>query len=175
MKKFLGGLALFALPLVAGAAYLFQAPYDKEFAYYSLRQACDDRGRWIHDRVFLDPRPVDVLFVGTSQTMYGVDDGRLERTLNRDRDEPMHLLNVGYCQMGRNLHYAIVKDALRSKQVRHVVLGVSGREFRRSHEAFGYVADAEDVLAQGPALRSTGSYGSGLLLSEAPPASADLD
>jgi len=146
MTHFLAKLALFALPLIAAAALLFAAADDKRAAYHSLKQVCDDRGRFIYDRLALNPRPVDVLFVGSSKVGAGVDDRRIEAILGEDHGRPLGVLNAGYCQDGRNLHYAMLKDALRLRAIPHVVLVVSARELRVSHDAFAYLADSVDIL-----------------------------
>lgn len=156
MKRFLVKLALFALPLVAVAALLYAAHDDKRSAYHSLGDVCGDRGRFIHDRLLLNPRPVDVLFVGTSKMINALDDRRIEAILREDYGRPINVVNVGYCQMGRNLHYVILKDTLRARAVRHVVLGVPAREPRASHHVFAYLADAEDILA--PAVLGNGYF-----------------
>jgi hypothetical protein len=146
MKRFVVKLTLFLVPLLAGAIYLYVSPYDKELAYGSMNRMCAHRGTWIHDRLFLDPLPADVLFVGTSKLMFSVDDARIEASLRENHDERTHVVNLAYCDQGRNLQYAVLKDTLSVKKVRHIVLGVPAREPRRSHPVFPYIADTEDIF-----------------------------
>lgn len=145
-KKFLLYLSFFLVPAVLFVVLLFAIPLNKRYAYHFIQNDCADRGSWIHDRIFSNPTPVDIAFIGSSHTKSAIKETVLEDKLQQE-GLPMHAANLGYCRFGRNMNYVIIKDLLKHKKVKYLVLEFRVEEERLSHLDFPYVADARDVLA----------------------------
>lgn len=145
LRRFVGRVLLFLLPLALGAALLFTVPLPRAFAWYFVRGDSRGRGLWVQDRVVANPAPVDVAFVGTSTTWYGVDDAAIQRAL-AEAGRDLQVVNFGYGRNGRNHHYAIARDLLDSRRVKHLVVGVANDEHRGSHPLFGHLARTDDLL-----------------------------
>ena len=144
-RKIIIRLGGFLLPLLIGIVALFMAPLDKQYAYHFLKNECDDKGAWIYDRIFQNPAPVDVAFIGSSRTKAAVIEDTLEAAFSR-YNKIVSVANMGYCRWGRNLDYALVKDLFKNRQPKYIVLEVHEEEERLSHIDFAYMADARDVL-----------------------------
>ncbi|MFV1958498.1 MAG: hypothetical protein ACC662_03690, partial [Planctomycetota bacterium] len=147
LASFLRRVGLFLAPLVLGALTLFTVPYPRAFAYRFVKGDCWGRGIWIEQRIDVSPVPVDVAFLGTSRTIHAIDDARIEALLEKG-GVSAHVVNLGYCRNGRNLHEVIARDLLEAKDVKDLVIEVSDTEFGDSHPMFGYLARTDDLLAE---------------------------
>lgn len=144
MKRFLKQFVIFLLPILGSIVLLFILPLDKSFAYHYIKQDCAGHGAWIHHRIFENPKPVDIAFIGSSRTIHGVMDELLEKELGDTA--AIHVATLGYCRLGRNMSYLLLKDLLKRKHPKVLVLEVREDEDHFSHPMFPYVADAKDVL-----------------------------
>ncbi|MEZ5147916.1 MAG: hypothetical protein R2759_12860 [Bacteroidales bacterium] len=63
MKKLQLHIALFLLPLVLLIALL---PVNQRLKYNGLWFDCLQQGDFVYNRLYQNPKPVDVLFLGTS-------------------------------------------------------------------------------------------------------------
>ncbi|MCB0821061.1 MAG: hypothetical protein KDC09_00085 [Bacteroidales bacterium] len=144
MKKLQLHIALFLLPLVLLIALL---PVNQRLKYNGLWFDCLQQGDLVYNRLYQNPKPVDVLFLGTSHTINGIDDKRIENKLGKDS---LHVLNLGYCRLGRNLHYVLLKEVLQQKKPKILVLEVREKENRYTHPVFPHMANTADVLFAEP-------------------------
>jgi hypothetical protein len=144
-RKIFRYLFLFLLPVFIFVAVLFIMPLDKQYAYHFLRNECNDKGAWIYDRIFINPHPVDMAFIGSSRTKASVMEAAAEDDF-RKMGMNISVANLGYCRWGRNLDYTIAKDLLTHKKVRYLIVELHEEEERLSHIDFAYVADSKDVL-----------------------------
>jgi hypothetical protein len=62
------------------------------------------------------------------------------------QEKKIRVLNLGYCRLGRNLNYALLKELLLIKKPRLVILEVTETENRYGHPIFPYIAEQKDVL-----------------------------
>ena len=143
MTRFFKQFVLFLLPILGVILLLFILPLDKSFAYHYIQQDCAGHGKWIYSRIFSNPKPVDIAFIGSSRTIHGVMDEVVEKTLP---DSATYVLTLGYCRLGRSMSYALFKDLLKHKQPKVLVLEVREDEDHFSHPMFPYIADAKDVV-----------------------------
>ena len=58
----------------------------------------------------------------------------------------LHCANFGYCRMGRNLQYVLLKDILKYKNPKLVVIEISEEETKNSHDIFPYLAENKDLF-----------------------------
>lgn len=145
MKKFLLKLSLLGLPIICLLLALLFAPVDKKFAYHYL-EGDFSKAAWIYKSIFTKEAPLDVVFIGTSHTLNGVNDSLIQMKLNQQLDKTIKVSNLSLNHPGANAHYAIVKDLLKKKKPKMLILEVREVEARFSHFAFPIIADKEDVL-----------------------------
>lgn len=103
------------------------------------------QGDWLYYRLFESNKPIDVAFLGSSHTMLAMQDSAIETRL-REAGQDLHVANLGFCRLGRNLHYGLVKDLMKTKAPKLVVLEVRNDENRSSHPDFYAIADQRDLL-----------------------------
>jgi hypothetical protein len=124
---------------LAGLALLVCLPHDPYVRFQETKKDFS-KARWIYERIHFDPAPLDVAFVGTSRTMTAVDDAALETKVKQG------IANLAIRTHGRNMAYVTVKELLRERTPRRVVLELMEVENRLGHPMFSYLADRSDVL-----------------------------
>lgn len=145
MKAFLTRFALFSIPVLGLAISVFFMPYDREHAYRSMFAGCGEQGRWIWNRIFINPNPVDVAFIGSSHTMSAVQDSIINAGL-RARGSRLSVANMGFCRGGRDLLYEISKDLILQKKPKLLVIEVTEREESSSHPDFPHLASRDNLF-----------------------------
>lgn len=134
-----------AAGMIIPAVILF-LPVDKKYQYAFVKNACTLKSNYIYHRIYDDTLPVDVVFLGSSHTMCGINDSIVQKVL-ADHGHQLHAANLGFCRMGRDMEYTILKDLVTRKAPKMLVLEVRQEEPELSHPDFGYLADIGDVLA----------------------------
>ena len=135
-------LLVFVILNVAAVAAL---PHDKYLRYLARNDMRAPTTYWIYERIHFDPTPIDVAFIGTSRMGMSVGSRRLQEDLAR-RGIQAKAVNLYCVSNGVNLQYVIAKELLNSRKVKLLVLEMTEREERKSHEAFYMYADTEDIL-----------------------------
>lgn len=141
MKKFIRHIFLFLLPVVMLLAISLSFPIQKRWQYEYTKDDCMNRGVWIHDRIFNNNTPIKIAFIGSSHTINGISDTLIASRLGIDDQ----VVNFGYCRLGRNLHYALLKDILKTQLPEKIILEMRAVENQHSHPIFPYVADKAEV------------------------------
>jgi hypothetical protein len=144
MRKLLLHIFLFLLPVLV---ILLLYPVDKRLRYVSLKDDCFNHGIWLHDRIFENPTPVDIAFLGSSHTINAIDDHQIEKILE---EKKVHVVNLGYCRLGRNMDYTVLKELLLEKKPKLIIVEVTETENRYGHPIFPYIASQKDVLLPFP-------------------------
>ncbi len=139
MKKFFRNILLFLFPVML---LILLLPVNPRLRYIGLKHDCFNHGIWIYDRIFNNPEKVDVAFFGSSHTINDMDDRLIEEHLMKK----LSVVNFGYCRLGRNLSYVLLKELLKKKHPQYVFLEVREDEDYFSHPIFPYVASDWDVL-----------------------------
>ncbi len=140
MKRVLIYILLFILPIFL---LIILIPVNKRYRYQYLENDCFNHAVWIYDRIFKNDTPVDVAFFGSSHTITGINEMEIEKNLT---DTGLHVANFGYCRLGNNLTYVLLKDLLKQKHPKLIVIEVRGDEDWFSHPVFPYLADESDVF-----------------------------
>jgi len=146
MKRFIITLILFSIPLIAFLSVILCFPMDKRFAYAYTGKDSYTRSLWIYDRINNNSTPIDVAFIGTSRTIHAINDSVLQKQLLTVYSIKTHLANLGYYRFGRNMNYVIIKELLKKRTVKTIVLEVTSDEDISSNLDFGYMADLIDVI-----------------------------
>ncbi len=140
MAKLIRILLLCLIPVLL-LVYLF--PIEQERKYASLELDCSNRGVWIYDRLYQNKRPIDLAFLGSSHTINSISENSIQQSANCDQ---LSIVNLGYCRMGRNMSYVLLKELLANKTVKSIVVEVREDEDRYSHPVFPFLANSADVL-----------------------------
>lgn len=142
MKKLIINTLLFLIPIVI---FIIVLPIDKRLKYQGLKDDCFNHGIWIYDRIYNNDKPIDIAFMGSSHTVNGIDDKLISENIQLGE-----AVNLGYCRLGRNLSYVLLKDLIAEKKIKHLILEVLEDEDRYSHPIFPYISSTYDVLLPTP-------------------------
>jgi hypothetical protein len=93
--------------------------------------------------MYNNPKEIDLVFLGSSQTINGINDKLIEDKLACKR---LHVANLGYCRLGVNLYYLLIKEIIKTKKPKAIIIEIRGEENRYSHPVFPYLANSKDVL-----------------------------
>ena len=148
MKSFLKYCLLFILPFIIGAVILFDRPYDKKFAYHYIEDNCFNHGSWVYERIFESDKNVDLAFIGSSHSLNAIQDSLMDVLINKDRPDSLHCVNFGFCWLGFNAEYLILKDLLENKSPNAVVLELREWTENTDHIIFPYIAATSDIIEQ---------------------------
>jgi hypothetical protein len=135
-------LAATALLLVGAVI----APHNPYFRWQELETKFSRKGDWIYERLHFDDTPIDVALIGTSRTAAGISGPDIERAYCETVGRRIRVVNLGFPGVGRNLQYAIAKEAVAAKKPRLLLVEVNEHEQRVSHESFIVAADSVDIL-----------------------------
>jgi hypothetical protein len=131
-----GSLLILAL-LTTDSAYL---------RYQFLERNFPGAAQWIYERIHFDNRPLDVVVIGSSNAMYGINSVRMEEDL-KQRGLSVGVANFSLIIGGRNLNYVILKEMFDAgRYPKLLVLGVSSRPAHFGHPAFKYIAEPDDII-----------------------------
>jgi hypothetical protein len=134
-----------ALACAIVAIWLPEDPYQR---WQLLDGTIHANARWIYERCRFDPTPIDVVFLGPSRTMAGVNAPRLARALAA-RGLPSNVVNFSLPETGRNINLAVAEELFAHKQPKLLVIGVIEKPSRFGHSAFKYVADRRMIVDPG--------------------------
>lgn len=138
MKKLYKNSLLFLIPIFLAVIFL---PINQRLKFKGLKNDCLNHGSWMHDRLFENEQAIDLAFIGSSHTISGVNDELIDGQL-KDRT----ITNLGYCRLGRNLSYVLLKELLVEKNPQAIILEVREDEDRYSHPIFPYLGESKEVL-----------------------------
>lgn len=150
MERRLSPLAFFVALGVAFAAVFSLAvllPHDPYYRFQAHSSGTTRKADWIYERLHFDPTPVDVALIGTSRTAGGISARIVEDEFCRRTGRRIHVANLGIPETGRNMHYAIAKEAARAKSPALYIVEINEIEARKPHHGFIVLADAGDILA----------------------------
>jgi len=137
MLSFLGGLLL----IVMFIAFL---PVPEQVRYESLSNDAI-RIKEIHERIVANPKPIDVAFIGTSHTWNGVSDSEIESLLST-AGTSVAVANLASSWPGRDINLFLIKQLLRHKNPRLIILEIQEHEYRGGHGVLPYVANLSDMF-----------------------------
>ena len=121
-------------------------PHDRYVRFNSLSAPEVVKIGWIYERIHFDAHPIDIAFVGTSHTVYGVNSAQVESTCRKEEGEFCSTVNFGVEHLGRNLHWLLTRELLASRTPRLLVVEVQESELRALHPAAPYLVEVEDLV-----------------------------
>jgi hypothetical protein len=114
------------------------------------------RVKWIFERIHFDRTPIDLVFIGTSHTQSGINSERVESAL-RSNGSIINVVNFAVPHLGRDLQFLLLREAIKHRNVKHVVVELQESEARAPHPGFQHLAPVKDLL-QSPLILNTGYF-----------------
>lgn len=144
MKKIYRNIAILTIPIII---VILLIPTNPRLKYQGLKDDCFNHGIWIYDRLNSNTKPVDIAFIGSSHTINGIDDELISTELEKFN---ITAVNFGYCRLGRNLNFTLLKEIIKNKNPKYIFIEVREDENRYGHPIFPYVVESKDVLFAKP-------------------------
>jgi hypothetical protein len=108
-----------ALALIISVCLL---PHSRHLRFASIRDLAVVKAGWIYERIHDDPTPIDVAFIGTSHTVFGVDSAEIEGTVQYLSNRQLHVVNFALEHLGRNVHWLLAREMIEARHVQLLVL-----------------------------------------------------
>jgi hypothetical protein len=121
-------------------------PQDRALRFDSLTDGAVVKAGWIYHRIHDNPAPIDVVFIGSSHTVFGIDATRAADAFAAAGGGRQQWVNFGLQHLGRNVPWLFAREVLRARKVKLLVVEVQEDESRSLHPAFGALADAWDIV-----------------------------
>lgn len=99
------------------------------------------RARWVYERIHYDPTPIDVAMMGSSRMEASIRVGELSELLSRRLGRPIHVVNFGLPQEGRDLHWTVAREVLENRPEVKLVVLTAGAEVLLSHPGFRFIGE----------------------------------
>lgn len=145
MKTFVIKIGVFLLISNCMVAVVFWLlPYPKSYGYHLVQGDIIEKVAWNYNRIFLSEEPIDIAFIGTSQSYYGIQDTLIENLLS-EQDAATTVANLAFPGLGRNQQYVVADDLFSKKKTKILIIEVMEREKRASHQAAVYMACNEQA------------------------------
>lgn len=146
-RLFIRALAIpvMAVVLAVLACFLPNDPYQR---YQQLDGTSYQTVHWTYERIHYDPRPIDVLILGSSRTLLGLRASLIEQRLE-EAGKPGHVVNTSLVGEGRNSEWLIYQEVLKAhRHPKVIVMMIAGSPRPFGHESFKYIAPAPEIMSQ---------------------------
>ena len=134
---------LFTLALL-GASLI--TPTNDYYRWQEHNSGTTRKADWIYERLHFDREPIDVALIGTSRMAGGVSGPDIEAAYCKATGRKIRVANLAIPETGRNMHYVIAKEAIRTKAPSLIFVELNEIETRKPHNGFVVLADIQDVL-----------------------------
>lgn len=141
---FVFAAVIFTLALLGVSIVAPQNPY---YRWQEHTSGTTRKADWIYERLHFDAAPIDVALIGTSRSAGGLSGPDIEAAYCKATGRRIHVANLSIPETGRNMHYVIAKEAMRTKAPALTVIELNEVETRKPHNGFVVLADAGDVLS----------------------------
>jgi hypothetical protein len=98
-----------------------------------------------YERIRFDPKPIDIVILGSSHAQLGLSAAAVEDQLAL-HGKRASVANLAIGGPGQNVQWAIVDELFKSKSPKVIVIGVDDQPHPFGHFAFRYVAPADAVV-----------------------------
>jgi hypothetical protein len=142
--RFLLAISGVAMSIIAALCLL---PHDRYVRFLSVTDPVAVKQGWIYERIHYDPSPIDVVFIGTSHSVFGINSGKVEAACRASGGGHCASVNFALQHLGRNLNWLEAREVLQYRRPKLLVIEVQEYEPRAMHPAFPYFAESGDLLA----------------------------
>lgn len=122
-------------------------PQNDYYRWQELTSGTTRKADWIYERLHFDPAPIDVALIGTSRTGGGLSGPDIEAAYCKATGRTIRVANLSLPETGRNLHYVVAKEAMRTKAPTLTVVELNENESFKQHRGFVILADVDDILS----------------------------
>jgi hypothetical protein len=153
-------LRFMAWMLATAAAFLIllsMLPDNRYLRFQSLTDPAVVKAGWIYERLRFDPSPIDVVFIGTSHTVFGINSDEVEHACRNARGKNCATVNFALQHLGRDLHWILAREAMELRAPKLLIIEIQENESRAMHPAFPFLANAADIVAA-PAIINTSYF-----------------
>jgi hypothetical protein len=131
-----------ALALNALVCLLSENTYQR----WKLPESDYSRMRWIYERIHYDPRPIDVVILGSSRSQLGFSAPAIEQQL-AEHGKYANVVNFAIFNLGRNIHWLILSEIYKAKSPKVIVVEVDDPPYPFGHELFKDVASTDAIIS----------------------------
>jgi hypothetical protein len=119
-----------------------------ENAYQRWKLVDSDYGRlrWIYERIHYDPRPIDVVILGSSRSQLGFSPPGIEQQL-AEHGKDANVVNFSIFNVGRNIQWVILREIYKAKSPRVIVLEVAEPHYPFGHHLFKDLASTKAIIS----------------------------
>jgi len=114
---------------------------EKRFIYYT--KGDENKSKWIYN-ILTGSQNIDIAFFGASYILQSVNPLIIESEL----DDKVKVFNFAMPYNGRDLDYVFIKETLKNKSPKIIVLQLRPYEGRTAHPLFYELAEKEDIYTQ---------------------------
>ena len=143
-RAFMVLVTLLVVVCVLGICLL---PHSRYVQFTSLHDSSVVKTGWIYERIHFDSTPIDVVFIGTSHTVFGVNSIQMEQAYTAATGQSLHVVNFGMQHLGRDLAYLLAREVIETRSPRLLVIEVPDDEPRSLHPAFYELATSRELLS----------------------------
>jgi hypothetical protein len=122
-------------------------PQNAYYRWQELNSGTTRKADWIYERLHFDAEPIDIALIGTSRMGGGLSGPSIEAAYCAATGRRIRVANLSIPETGRNMHYVIAKEAMRTKAPALTVIELNETEARRQHRGFVMLADVADVVS----------------------------
>jgi hypothetical protein len=119
---------------------------ENSYQRWQLVESDYGRLRWIYERIHYDPRPIDVVILGSSRAQVGLSAAAIEQQL-AEHGKSVNVVNFAIFNIGRNIQWAIINEIYKAKSPKVIVLEVANPLYPFGHEDFKEVASANAIIS----------------------------
>jgi hypothetical protein len=141
VRTILAALAV-ALALNIAVCFLPESVYQR----WQFVDSDYGRLRWIYERIHYDPRPIDVVILGSSRSQLGLSAPSIEQQL-AEHGKNANVVNFAIFNLGRNIQWVILNEVYKVKSPRVIVLEADDPPYPFGHEFFKNVAPAQAIVS----------------------------
>jgi hypothetical protein len=121
-------------------------PSDRYLRFQSITDPAVVKAGWIYARIHYDPTPMDVVIIGTSHAVFGLDSQEVQRACNSAGGKNCATVNFALQHLGRNVHWLLTREVLQARKPKLLIVEVQETEYRALHPAFSFLADPHDII-----------------------------
>jgi hypothetical protein len=139
-------MVLIALLVVICVPGICLLPHSRYVQFAGLHDSSVVKAGWIYERIHFDSTPIDVMFIGTSHTVFGINSSQVEQAYTTVTGQSLHVVNFGMQHLGRDIDYLLAREAIETLPLKLLVIEVPDDEPRSLHPAFYELATPQELI-----------------------------
>jgi hypothetical protein len=133
-KQAIGFLLLLTAFLVLPVVTARLGTFHRADVYASMPESAGPFS-YIHQQIFRENSDLDVVFIGSSVMLYGIDTPHVQKALSERLGRDASVITLGSYWPGQDRTYLILRDLLQHRKVKMVVLNIMFEDFEEKFDA----------------------------------------